>query len=316
MKRPTCLIKIGDYAFDFVTEMELTSAWKNVTDTGFLTLPPRLLVRGSSIVAGDNNLFKRGDSVEISVGYYPDSAVVFMGFVSDIVPGSPFEMRIEDSAYQFKQTNVTRSYKSISLKGLLADLCPIPFEALDVELGAFRITRANFAQVIVELKKSYGLNCWVRNGKLWAGLAYQQSLQKTHEIKVQTQVIEDDLVYQRSEDVRIKVKAISILPDNTRIEVEVGDPDGDQRTLNYYNLTEADLIATANRELPKLKYTGFKGTFTTFGEPLINHGDAITLTDIKTPERDGAYLVDEVTITQGSGGFRQIVTLGGKISVQ
>lgn len=313
MIRPWCTIEVGSYRFDYVTELELSSAWKNVTDTGYIRLPRRLLVRGESIVAGEGNLFKRGDQVTISLGYYPESAVVFMGYVSDIVPGSPFELKLEDHAYLFKQTSITKSYKSTTLKELLGDLCPIDFEAIDVDLGAFRVTRANFAQVIAELKKTYGLNCWVRDGKLWAGLAYQPSLQSVHKIDMTTQVINDDLVYQRSDDVKIKVKAISIMPDNSKIEVEEGDPEGAQRTLNYYNLDEATLRATAKRELPKLKYTGYRGGFLTFGKPIIKHGDVIELTDAKTPERDGSYLVDEVTITQGSGGFRQKVTLGGKV---
>ena len=314
MMRPRCVIRVGEYSFDFVNELELSSAWKNVTDTGFLRIPRKLLLRGESIAAGDNSLFKRGDSVEVSLGYYPELVSVFMGYVSDILPGSPFELRIEDSAFLFKQSSITKSYASITLKQLLEDLCPIPFEALDADLGAFRITRANFAQVVRELKESYGLICWVRNGTLYAGLAYRPELMVEHVIDVQSQVIGDDLIYQREEDIRVKVKAISIQPDNSRIEVEVGDPDGEERTLNYYNLTMADLIATAEREIPKLKYTGYRGTFATFGAPTIDHGDSVEIQDLKTPERAGSYLVDEVITSQGMAGFRQRVTLGPKLS--
>jgi len=314
MIRPTCNIKINDFEFDFLNELELVSAWKNLTDTGTLRIPRKIKLGGKTLVAGSNNLFKRGDKVEISLGYYPESARVFTGFVSAILPESPLVIQLEDAAYLFKQESLTVSYKETTLKQLLTDVCPIEFVSVEANLGGFRISNANFAQVLNELKKTYGLTSWVRNSVLYCGLAYFPETSITHELVFQRGVIDNSLEYMREDDVKIMVKAISIFGDNSKIEVEVGDPQGSQRTLTYYGLNESDLRATAERELPKLRFEGYRGALTTFGTPTINHGDTIELTDLKFPERGGEYLVDEVTTTQGLSGYRQKIVLGAKVS--
>lgn len=314
MLRPACKISINGLEFDFLNALEISSAWKSITDTATLQLPRRLRKGGETLAVGENSLFSRGDRVTIELGYFPELERVFTGFVSAIKPGSPLVLEIEDDAYLFKQNSLTVSYKEVDLKTLLNDISPIPFEAPDVTLGSFRISNANFAQVLAELKKTYGLVSWVRESVLYCGLAYYPDLRTVHELVFQRNIIEHSLEYRKADDVAIKVKAISIQPDNSKIEVEVGDPQGAQRTLTFYDLDQATLKATAERELPKLKYEGYRGDFLTFGAPRIKHGDAITLKDYKFAEREGTYLVDEVITTQGAGeGFRQRVKLGAKI---
>ena len=61
-------------------------------------------------------------------------------------------------------------------------------------------------------------------------------------------------------DKSLKVKAISILKDNKKLEVEVGDTEGELRTLHFYKVTsEAKLKELAKAKMSTLKYTGFKG---------------------------------------------------------
>lgn len=313
MLRPTAKISIGDFQFDFLNELEIVSSWNTLTDTAMLKIPRKIKRGGETLVVGSNNLFKRGDKVEIMLGYYPESSHAFTGYVSAILPESPLVLKLEDSAYLFKQNAITTSYKDTTLKKLLSDLCPIRFVSVDANLGAFRISNANFAQVLAELKKTYGLVSWVRDEVLYCGLAYFPDTSRKHKLIVQRDVIENSLEYMREDDVKIKVKAISIFGDNTKIEVEVGDPQGAQRTLTYYGLNESDLRATAERELPKLLYEGYRGSLTTFGAPMIKHGDTVELVDIKLPERSGEYLVDNVVTTQGMSGYRQKIELGAKV---
>ena len=106
-----------------------------------------------------------------------------------------------------------------------------------------------------------------------------------------------------------------MLPNNTKLEAEAGDPDGDKRTFFTYNVTNLnDLKKIANREVDKFKYEGFKGGFTTFMEPAIKHGDRVNLINKKLPERNGVYQVDSVEGRLSTdGGGRQFVKLGPKI---
>ena len=315
MIRPTAQISIGDLSFDFLNRLEIESTWQSITDFGELTLPQRIRRGGEVLTIGSAGLFNRGDKVTIDLGYYPRSQRVFTGYVSAVVPDSPLILKLEDDAYLLKRNSITTSYESVSLRTLLTDLSPLPFETIDANLGSFRITRVNFAQVLEELNKVYGLESWVRSGVLYVGLAYIAEPREEHLLKMQKNIIEDSLEWQNSEDASVKIKAISIQPNNTKLEYETGDADGSTRTLHYYNLSESDLKAAAERDLPKYKFDGYRGSLTTFGEPYIKHGDAVRIEDIKFPEREGLYLVDSVVYSQGANeGFRQVVSLGARIT--
>jgi len=76
----------------------------------------------------------------------------------------------------------------------------------------------------------------------------------------------------------------------------------------------AELSNLANEALSKLKYEGFRGSFTTFLEPQVKHGDVIAIQDDVIPDRNGKYLVRKVVTKFGVDiGGRQIITLDRKV---
>jgi hypothetical protein len=318
MLRLVSNITIAGKSFSYVNELTVSSSWKTFTDTASIVIPNRFLKNGETIVGGDNNVFKRGDTVTIGVGYYDADIenasikTVFTGYVSKIHSGSPFKISCEDESWKLKQKTFTKSWKSVSLKSLIGDLVTdIPFEVVDAELGSFKVTRVNVVNVLDELKKTYGLTSFIRDGKLFVGLAYSGAF-GTHKFDFNRNIISNDLEFVRDDDVKIKVTAISMLPTNKKIQIETGDPDGDNRTLTFYNLTESELKKTADREIKKLKFAGWRGSFTTFGSPKVQHGDTIELNDDKFPERSGNYKVETVETSFGVGGFRQKIYIGCK----
>jgi len=254
-------ITIGTKSFNYVNRLNVSSSWKQFTDTANIVIPNRFLKNGETIVAGSDNVFKRGDKVKIEIGYFDQDAenkglkTVFTGYVSRIKSGSPFEIGCEDEMFLLKQKTFTKSWKSVSLNELIADLVTdIPFECVSAELGQFKITRVNVVQVLDELKKTYGLTSFIRGGKLFVGVPYSGAGVE-HEFDFQKNIISSNLDFQRDDDVKIKVTAISMLPDNSKITVETGDSDGDNRTLTFYNLSKSELKNAADREIEKLKYT-------------------------------------------------------------
>jgi hypothetical protein len=130
----------------------------------------------------------------------------------------------------------------------------------------------------------------------------------------QEDIIEDDLEYLKRDELTFKVKAISMLENNKKIEIEVGDPSGEQRTITKYNLSKEELKKVAEREIETLRYEGFRGKFKTFLQPVMYHGDEIELIDKDLPERNGVYLIEGVDYEIGVSGYFQIITLGAKIS--
>ena len=109
---------------------------------------------------------------------------------------------------------------------------------------------------------------------------------------------------------------VKLMDENNNVtEYTYGDTDGSQRTFHLYwdtSKTKPDVEKFGKDQLDKLKYTGYKGSFVTFGEPYVTHGDIVKLTSDKMPERDGNYLVKEVKRGLGIGGSRQEIFIEQK----
>tara|TARA_R110000796_G_scaffold74629_8_gene167822 strand:- start:1778 stop:2779 length:1002 start_codon:yes stop_codon:yes gene_type:complete len=332
MLRPVCNIKIGLQDFDFVTEGSIVTSWKLFTDTAEITLPHKFKKNDKVIFVGEDNLFKKGDAVTIEAGYFPVKNHLFEGYVTGVKPGIPTTIKMQDPTYLLKQNNLTLSFKSVTLKELitaclsaakekskgyvLEGLNKITVETVEAKLGAFRITNVNIVNVLEELKKTYALTSYMRGHILYVGLAYNGNGKKV-KLEFYKDILNDEnLEYLKEEDRPIKVKAISMLENNTKIEIELGDPNGEQRTITKYNLSEAQLKEVATREISRLRYEGFSGNFTTFLHTPLYHGDEIEIIDRKTPERNGVYLVEAAEYQIGINGYFQTITLGVRIDAR
>ena len=251
MFKLTSDIQVGNYQYNGVVDLEHESSWDNLTDKCTLTFPRRVEWDGKNIAFGDAPLIQRGNKVVVGLGYDFQNKTVFEGYVHQIHAQTPVEVECQDAAWLLKQSTKTISYKDVTLQKLLTDILPegMVFEVNDLSLGSFRISKASPAEVLEKIKKTYFQKSFFRGGKLYCGLAYVPSLQNTHTVKFERNVVDSQLQYLRKEDVRVKLKAISMLPNNKKIEVEVGDPDGEQRTLHQYNVSEKVLRAIAEQEV-------------------------------------------------------------------
>ncbi len=317
-------ITIDKYVLNFCTEISIKSNYENLTDTAKVVIPRKLSWENKPLTNGDGKetLLKVGMQVKIEAGYDNELETIFEGFLARIGTGTPVELECEDAMWRLKQITIDkRSYKSVTLQQLLADIMPqdFPFSCPAIVLGQFRISKATIAMILDELKKTYSIYSWVRDGKLFVGSTLSrtdENERKTGVYHFQKNIISSDLKFQNKEDVKIKIKAISILPTNQKIEIEEGDPSGEsgQRTMHFYNLNETALRETAKREVEKLRFTGFVGKYKTFGFPMIRHGDYAVLKDRILPDRNGKYLIKSVERTLSvNDGYRQQIELDKKI---
>lgn len=333
MLRPWIKIEIGKEKFSYIADGEVNSSWKTFTDTARLVLPSKVKKDNKTIFIGQNNIFKKGDFATISVGYFPNIGQIFEGYLSKITPREVTEMEFEDASWILKQTNLTVSYKNISLEDLLNNclqeaikkaspnikegLEKIKIKAVSGPIfPAFRLTNVNIVQVLDELKSTYSLTSFFRGQTLYCGLAYNADGKK-HTFQFQKDILDgDQLEYKKEDDVKIKVKVTSMLENNKKIEVEVGDKEGEQRSIFVYNITnESELRQIGEREKKRLVYEGFFGSFDTFIEPIVKHGDEIEIIDPKNPEKNGVYYAEAVKPYFGVSGYFQTITLGAKVSV-
>lgn len=331
MLRLSSDITIGNAKFNFVNEVEIVSSWENLTDTARIVIPNNVRPQNQAgeitfdVTAGDQSIWKRGNPVEINLGYDDNNANVFSGVITKISPKKPLEFLCEDKMFILKQTTIDKfSQSKVTLKSLITAIMPttIRFETEDITLGKFIISKASVAEILDYLRKKFGIfSYFLPNGNLYVGFAYRTasideiSTGQITEFEFQKNIIDDSqLEYTRSDDVNLKVTAINILPNNTRKSITVGDSLGENRVLHFYDVTDKELNTLANEALQKLKYEGFIGSFLTFLQPTIRQGNAVKMIDTTIPDRNGVYLVRRVVTRFGMMGGRQEITLDRKIS--
>lgn len=316
MKKLTCNIRIGNYTFDHVVDIVISTSIDQLTDTCTIEVPRKISWQGKTIALGEDGMIRTGNRVTVKTGYDGNLQTVFKGYLKHIKPGVRVKLTCENEMYSLKQGSLKKTYKSVDLATLLAGILPagIAYHPLNMDLGQILISNMSPAKVLEQLKSDFGLMAYFIDETLYVGFSYWPEIATTHNLAFKQNIIDDSgLEFIREEDVKIKVKAVSIQKNNTRIEKEIGDEDGDLRTLYFYDVPEASLESVAREEMQKLKYTGLQGSLRIFGEPYIVKGDVVDITDPDYPEKDGNYLVKGVEYRFGTQGYRQKIDLGPKV---
>lgn len=320
--KTTCEVYIGNLFFttdknaSYINEISVESGWDNFGDKATIKLANLARFEGKNVKLQD--LLKTGEKVAISLGYDNNNILEFEGYIAEIKPKIPFEIVCEDETYNLKRSKaITASYTNISLEALIKTHLPevtLDSKTPQITLENLRVRNVTKAELLQELKEKYLLAVYYRRGKLYVGLPYFDKIGSAPVLyDFQKNIISDNLAYRRKEDVKIKAKAYSINKGGTRIEVEVGDKDGEVRTLPYQNITSKEVLEQqATLDLEKLRFEGYQGDFVAFGAPYIEHSDSVLLTDNRYPQREGRYLVDKVKTVWGVRGFRRTITLGKK----
>lgn len=315
--------KAGTLDFDYVTEAKVESDFKKLTDNCEIKLPSNLALKGQEL----RTLIQRGDQVTLSAGYLPELNVEFTGYVTEVKPEATFTIVCEDAMYLLKTTpsiieGEQNAWKSQTLDGLLKRLLKgkVPYECLDMQLGAYRLTEKTVAKELERLRERFGLYSYFRDGTLKVGFGYDLSERKEASFGftgTKGNVPSDgmDLTYRDADSQKVKVKAVIMKKDGSQETIELGDTDGEVHTL-HYNYTEADrgsIRKIAEADMAKLKYSGYRGSFRAYGQPFCKHGFIANVTDDNYPERVGSYFIDKTVMTiTSSGGYRRTINLGKK----
>jgi hypothetical protein len=397
MLRPICQIKITQvptadlpnrtsvFNFSFANEIEVTSSWKNLTDTAKIKLPKNVIISradGSRYAlkdvnksingrqsGNDNPFVLRGDKIEIQASYIfidrngkeivPEPDTIFTGYISKVKNKMPIELDCEDNMYLLKQKFIDKkSYANAELTQVLTDILQdtgftFTTGGATMSLGNFRVENQTIAEVLEYLRKTFHIESFFRGDVLHAApFVYYPDTNNNppHLMQFQKNIISDEMQYTRADDVKIGVKAYSISKaelttqtfdgrmKNKATRLEVFATKDNTGKVIFQNLTGglktgidegsfgnvvtlfyADgntlegLKKFAAARLNRLYYEGFRGTFTTFGLPFVQHGDQIQFTDYVLPERNGIYFVKSVVRTYGMSGYRQKIEIDLRI---
>ena len=307
------------YTLDSFTSLEITSSWKHLGEMATIKLGK---LRGQL-----NKQLAEGDQVEVRLGYDGVLNTEFVGYVARLLPNQPFEIRCLDEVYHLQRTNINQSWKETTLQEVIETVTKefdIQFAAgvPKVVLKPFRVANASAAKVLQKLKSEYGLAIYFRGRLLYVGLPYSEGISTTFPdidssviYDLQKNVLATELEYRQAEDVKVRLKAVSILKNNKKLEVTVGSDEGELRT--WISPEPIDnkitLKKIAEEKIGLYRYSGYKGGIKTLGIPFVVHSARCKIKDATYPEREGEYFVDEVktTITK-TAGFKRMVKIGRK----
>lgn len=306
-------IRIGDYAFSHVHSMEIKSSRNTLGETAVIKLPRRYKLHNL------NETLKAGMPVYMEAGYNSQVYDKWSGYVSYVRPTIPVQIECEDEIYHLKRKAIApKSWESTTLKDVLSFIVPdIQADVPDIKLAPFYITGNNLNAAICmeKIRSAYPFDIYFRHGKLFAGFPYTDKEAANHtpvKYDIRKNVIANNLTYRRAEDVRIKLKAVSFMPNNELIEVEWGEDGGELRTWHEYNKTRDELMVIVKEKLKTYKSDGYSGYLTAFGLPAPIHGQIAEISDSEFPDHYGRYFIDTVNTSIGITGYRRTVYIGRK----
>lgn len=331
-----CLVTITtpsgtNIKFNAVASVTIDKSIDSVTSSAVIRIPAsaRLVYADGSKTESVQTArqFERGDRVNIQLGYNNNLKEEFEGFIYRINFTSPLEIECEGYEFLLRENLPTKTFATTSLKSLLQYIVSSSSKFMDtgisvagdipaVEMVNYVIpANLNGIDALQQIKEHYGLTVYFQKNTLYAGGDFIRMLGDVkYSLGVNTPRA-DELKYQRAEDVKLKVKAIQINKNNTKLEAEVGDPKGEQRTLYFFTAySVAGLKKMAEVEMLKYKFTGYTGKITTLLEPYAQPGMAAVVVDIKYPERGGKYEVRGVNTTFDTGGAKRSIDIGKTLS--
>lgn len=104
-------------------------------------------------------------------------------------------------------------------------------------------------------------------------------------------------------------------PDGTKVEVSVGDKDGQEHIVKSKNISNLDALqGFASSVLQKYKYSGYEGKIKTFLQPYAKPCMKAQITDPKYAERGGTYYITKTKVVADRNGGRRDIEISIKLS--
>ena len=315
-------IKIGNYTFHSITNVEITKSVEDLVDTATITMPAKFKVKQNGEEKYTEDALKVDDKVSIKLAYAGKyEGIEFTGFVNSIGSKIPLEIKCEDAMWLLRRKNINRAFNTkTELKTILQELVSgtelkLSDKIPKFEIDKFIIQNANGTQVLQKLKEEYGLSIYLDDeGKLYAGLQQLNNVLQTVIYDLNYNIVENNLEYKSADQKRVKIKYTCRDKANKEIKVELGDDDGEVHSMEIKELyNEAKLRELAQEALKAKKYNGFEGSVKSFLIPFATRGMAAVIWDKKHKNREGKYFIKKVVTTFGTDGARRDVTISNKL---
>ena len=238
----------GAFIFSFVQAFEVTSTWRNLADTGKITLPknvyvlnqynrPLALANNNTNLGGFSNgipIFLRGDQVTIQCGYgdYKNGnetlgiVTIFEGYINGVTSHKPIELAVMDNMYALQNTQAkVKEWAGYTVEKMLVEMighAGLPFTVnttTNTPVNNFRTGNETIAQVLARLRTDYNFEAYFRGSELRCGLFVylpEDAGQPPYPtFTFQQNIISDELSYARMDDLTISEAASTVTEQET-----------------------------------------------------------------------------------------------------
>jgi len=296
--QPNARITVGSVSFEHVSKVAITDSVKEMGNKATVVLPRNFgAVNGKGLL----DYIAKGDKVCIELGIDGNYTEEFTGYLGEINTDVPLVLEVDDNFYPLKRSNWTHAWESVTLAELLAHIAPdYTVHCPDVNLGGFQLAGVSSYRVLSDLKKNFGFYSYVRGTDLYCQFAYDvRGMGNTVSYRISNNVKQNGLKYHRAEDVKVLVKGIANQRTGKKLTYETGsdDPQASIRTLNFGDISEAELKTVVEKMYASLAFDGYSGTITGFAVPVVRAGDTLKIENPFEPDNDGDYLVEKTVIT-------------------
>lgn len=247
------------YVFKEVNEISISSSYNNLVSKATITLPRATMLEtttGRDVgvktkdLIGNDGAFKIGQRVTIYIGYDDDGSNqmnkrMFDGYIISVDSDNPYTLYCEDIAYKLKKNAVqpfssgTKGTKindiiDIVLKDTGLSLHPLS-ERMNIEIGNVRLEKSKSAAEILESWKKFGLVSFIKYYQGVPYLALSRTFFSTNTdqtliandddtipvIDFQENVVSDSLKFLQLDMDTLALTAVSLYPDNTRLQLTI-----------------------------------------------------------------------------------------------
>lgn len=309
----------------------------NFTRTATLMLPVRFYKRNLSIFEN----IKIGDPVKIQMGYYPNYTTRFSGYISHREPNSPLIVNCEDESWQYKQRFITPvTLEDTTLEEFIKAVYTGQITEIgvpDTKIGDWRVKEyTTFMRVLDTLRSTFGISAYfddsgglVVNSQynalspLTGVFDYNKNLISTEGLNYQETAEFSQIVYGVSEQDGLQDDGTPLEPVevwsfyNAQGNIQSSEIDPNlQGNVNRFKIpyqTYEDLKTITESRLENLNYTGYTGSFLTFGEPVVSVNDDCQIVNSERKDMEGRYRIKAVIVNYGINiGYRQEIELARK----
>jgi len=316
-------IKIGSYKLALLDSLEVIESVDLLSDTARIVLPGSSMNRQLEI----EKKIKRGDPVEIQVGYDSDLKTEFTGFIENIATDdSSITLSCEDGIFLTRVSVKDKEMKNCTSKDVaqyVVDQVNLSLPAdqrlslecdYQMQYDKFIINKANGRDVLKKLQEETKGNIYMKGRVLHFHPAYIEKFgEVTFDFAVNIE--KSDLKYRRADERKYEVEVEGIAEDGKRTVVTVGTTGGEKRSVKISGVTSREALKKRGEEEMKyLVFDGYEGSLTGWLIPEVHPGYSAKINDKDYEYKNGTYYVISVTTTLNDQGGVRKVQIGRKLS--